>query len=125
VDSSVILSVVLNQPGNEGLTGLSQQTLVTSTLTKVEVLRVVTKTEDSLLPRAEKLLNQITFVAMDDVILNRASKYPSAITVKTLDAIHLATAEVISPLIEGIITFDKQMAKNAQLLNLKVYSITS
>ena len=42
---------------------------------------------------------------------------------KTADAIHLATAETLSLLIEGVITLDKQMAKNAKKLNLVVFEV--
>ena len=61
-------------------------------------------------------------IDMSEVILKRAESYPSDITVKAADAIHLATAETISSMIRGIITFDKQMAKNAERLGLKVFS---
>jgi predicted nucleic acid-binding protein len=42
--------------------------------------------------------------------------------VKASDAIHLATTEALSSLIKGIITLDKQMAKNADRLGLEVFS---
>jgi len=61
---------------------------------------------------------------MAESILSRAENYPSQITVKTADAIHLATAETLSPLIEGVITLDKQMAKNAKKLSLVVFEVT-
>lgn len=121
VDSSVILSVIFNESEVAKLPTLFRNEFVTSDLSKIEVLRNVTKTDDTLLPQARKLLRQISFIEMSNLILERACEYTSEITVKTLDAIHLATAETLSPLIEGVITLDKQMAKNARKLHLTVY----
>ena len=121
VDSSVILSVIFNESEVAKFQTLFRNDLVTSELSKIEVLRTVTKTDDTLLPQARKLLRQLSFIEMSNLILERACEYTSEITVKTLDAIHLATAETLSPVIEGVITLDKQMAKNARKLHLTVY----
>ncbi len=94
---------------------------ITSDLSKVEVLRNVTKVDATLIPSAEKLLEQFDFIEISKGVLRRASEYPQEIKSKTLDAIHLATAETLLPLIDGIVTFDKGMARDAQFLNLVVY----
>lgn len=117
----MILSVIFNESEVAKFPTLFRNDLVTSDLSKIEVLRNVTKTDDTLLPQARKLLRQLSFIEMSNLILERACEYTSEITVKTLDAIHLATAETLSPLIEGVITLDKQMAKNARKLHLTVY----
>jgi predicted nucleic acid-binding protein len=122
VDSSVILASVFEEPNSIELSSVLKDHPVTSRLSSVEVLRAVTKFNDLLLPRAQHLLTQFSFVDVSNTILNRAESYSSEITVKASDAIHLATAETISPLIDGVITLDKQMAKNADRLGLKVLS---
>ena len=121
VDSSAIVAVVFDEPEALALENILQSAPVTSRLSKVEVLRRVNKFDETLLPRAEKVLSQFQLVEMTESILVRAENYPPQITAKTADAIHLATAETLSPLIEGVLTLDKQMAKNAQKLNLTVY----
>ncbi|MCX6445221.1 MAG: type II toxin-antitoxin system VapC family toxin [Actinobacteria bacterium] len=121
VDSSAIVAVIFDEPEALALENILQSAPVTSRLSKVEVLRRVNKFDETLLPRAEKVLSQFQLVEMTESILVRAENYPPQITAKTADAIHLATAETLSPLIEGVLTLDKQMAKNAQKLNLTVY----
>lgn len=121
VDSSAIVAVIFDEPEALELENILESTPVTSRLSKVEVLRRVNKFDESLLPRAQKILSQFQLVEMTESILIRAENYPPQITAKTADAIHLATAETLSPLIEGVLTLDKQMAKNAQKLNLTVY----
>ena len=121
VDSSAIVAVIFDEPEALELENILESTPVTSRLSKVEVLRRVNKFDESLLPRAQKILSQFQLVEMTESILIRAENYPPQITAKTADAIHLATAETLSPLIVGVLTLDKQMAKNAQKLNLTTY----
>ena len=122
MDSSAILSVIFNEGNVQNISRALAGNMVTSELSRVEVLRNVTKTEESLLPHAQELLDQFDFIGMSTLILQRAAYFPVEITAKTLDAIHLATAETLSSIVDGIITFDKQMAKNAEKLGLKVFS---
>ena len=117
----MILASVFEEPNSIELSSVLKDHPVTSRLSSVEVLQAVTKFNDLLLPRAQQLLTQFSFVDISNTILNRAESYSSEITVKAADAIHLATAETISPLIDGVITLDKQMATNAQKLKLTLY----
>jgi predicted nucleic acid-binding protein len=121
VDSSAIVAVIFDEPEALALEEILESAPVTSRLSRVEVLRRVNKFDETLLPRAQKVISQFQLVEMAESILIRAESYPPQITVKTADAIHLATAETLSPLIEGVITLDKQMAINARKLNLTVY----
>jgi predicted nucleic acid-binding protein len=121
VDSSAIVAVIFDEPEAFALEEILESAPVTSRLSRVEVLRRVNKFDEALLPRAQKVISQFQLVEMAESILIRAESYPPQITVKTADAIHLATAETLSPLIEGVITLDKQMAINARKLNLTVY----
>ena len=121
VDSSAILSVIFGEGPGTNLSKVFKNGAITSELSRVEVLRNVTKVDTTLIPSAEKLLEQFDFIMISQGVLRRASEYPQDIRSKTLDAIHLATAETLQPLIDGIVTFDKGMAKDAQYLNLVVY----
>jgi predicted nucleic acid-binding protein len=94
---------------------------ITSRLTKVEVLRKIRKVDSELIPRADLLLSQMLFAEMTESVLSRAENYPAEISAKSADAIHLATAETLSPLIDGVLTLDKQMATNARKLGLRVF----
>lgn len=123
VDSSAILSIIFEESEAAQISPVFKEQLVTSELSRVEVLRTVTKTAAYLLPHAEKLLAQFSFIRIEKEILHRASSYPAEISAKTLDAIHLATAEVLSSLVNGVVTLDKQMAKNAEKLNLRVFKV--
>ena len=95
---------------------------ITSRLSGVEVLRSVNKFDPLLVNYAKSVMKQISVCEIEEDILRRAESYGPEITVKASDAIHLATTEALSSLIKGIITLDKQMAKNADRLGLEVFS---
>jgi len=99
-DSSVLLRVLLGQPG--GLPDWrTRRGGIASALVKVECLRTLDRlrvranlTDEIFAPRREaafRLLDALDVVAIDDAVLERASQpFPTAL--RTLDAIHLATA---------------------------------
>ena len=86
----------------------------------MEVFRTVMKKDPTLLQRASDILLRIEFVEITDQIIDNASAYPQEITLKSSDAIHMATAELLLDVDDELVTFDKQMAYNAELLGIKV-----
>ncbi len=121
VDSSAILSTLLQESGSLDLSKILDETPITSRLSRVEVLRTVNRTDIFLVPLAETLLAQFSIVNIDEAILTRAENYGPSIKSKSSDAIHLATAEAVSSISRGIITLDKKMFADAQKLKLTVY----
>ena len=121
-DSSVIISSILNPYQVTQLKSNSRNRLFTSRLSQVEVLRVITKLDQTLNPRAVDLLRELEYIELVDEIIDLASLYPAEITLKSSDAIHMATAEQILDVDDLLVTYDKQMARNAQALGYKVLS---
>ncbi|CAB5058297.1 unannotated protein [freshwater metagenome] len=59
---------------------------------------------------------------MNPAILSSAENFPESITLRSLDAIQIATVIFLDKSIEGVVTYDKQMIENAKKLGLKVIS---
>jgi predicted nucleic acid-binding protein len=66
------------------------------------------------------ILRKVQFIEITDQIIDDASSYPTDITLKSSDAIHMATAELLLDVDDVLLTFDKQMALNAERLGIKV-----
>ncbi len=98
-----------------------QDEMITSRLTRVEVFRTITKSAPELRASVEIFFQRCYLIGLEPVILRIAENYPAEITLKSSDAIHVATAQTIARFIEGIVTLDKQMASNATRLGLHVY----
>lgn len=119
-DSSVLLQIILRLDDKLNLTtGFNGQNF-TSRLSQVEVLRTIMKNKPELLERATHLLLQLQFVEISDQVIDSASTYPQEITLKSSDAIHMATAELLLDVDDVLVTLDKQMALNAERLGIKV-----
>ena len=120
LDSSFIISLILRDPRIDELAKQLSGTPFSSRLGHTEVIRSLTKFHPESLTAGRALLKNIGIIPIDEEILQRVESYPSAITLKTADAIHIATAEALLDRGDSIVTLDKQMATNAELLGLAV-----
>jgi predicted nucleic acid-binding protein len=88
-------------------------TWVSSALLRIEVMRTVTRVFPALLPDARDLLLAFDFVNIDDDIVDAAMNEPDRM-LRSLDAIHLATARVLGTDLTGLATYDDRLAAAAK-----------
>lgn len=120
-DSSAILEVMFKQKNSELISALLGDSIFTSRLTRVEVLRQIAKRGPHLREGCEEFFITCNLIEIERRFLKHAENYPPEITLKSSDAIHIATVECLQPLISGIVTLDKQMILNAKRLGIRVY----
>jgi predicted nucleic acid-binding protein len=94
---------------------------VSSALLRIEVTRVVTRAIPALLPDARDLLLAFSFVAIDDDIVEGAMNEPDR-GLRSLDAIHLATARVLGEDLDAIVSYDDRLLKAAAEAGMPVAS---
>ena len=119
-DSSVLLSVIFDPGTEKNFIKTARQEFFTSRLSQVEVLRTVMKVDPELVNRAARILRKVQFIEITDQVIDDASAYPREISLKSSDAIHMATAEQLLDVDDVLVTFDKQMVLNAERLGIKV-----
>lgn len=91
-----------------------------SALLRVELLRAAKRAgAPALVAEARRLLGGITLVSIDTPILDRAAELDPAV-LRTLDAIHLATALTLGSDLDALVTYDSRMAEAARTLGLPV-----
>lgn len=123
LDSSALVKLVAREPETPALLSLLEPRpeVVSSALARVEVLRAVARagrTSDTL-ARAEAVLSRVVLVAMDGEILDgAASLQPAAL--RSLDAIHLATALILHPEADMFVSYDERLNAAAALAGLRV-----
>lgn len=81
---------------------------VSSTLLRVEVMRAVTRAMPVLVPDARELLLAFDYISIDDDIVDAAMNEPDR-RLRSLDAIHLATARVLGTDLGGLATYDDRL----------------
>ncbi|HEX4745767.1 MAG TPA: type II toxin-antitoxin system VapC family toxin [Gaiellaceae bacterium] len=93
----------------------------TSRLTVVELVRSVRRADPALEPAARRLIGGVTLVADSNrVLLDAAQLEPQ--TLRTLDAIHVATAYRIRSVLAAFVSYDARQLAAAEALGLPVAS---
>ena len=122
VESSALAKLVVVEVGSGALRGhLRGRSLVTSALTRLEVARAVRRAGVPAVPTLEEVLRTVTVIAIHDEVLRRAGQLdPPAL--RSLDAIHLATALHLAEDLDNFITYDRQLGRAAVAAGLSVDS---
>jgi predicted nucleic acid-binding protein len=123
LDSSALVKLILPEAETVPLLRLllSWPYRIASQVAFVEVHRAVRRVseDDVVLRRAEEVLNTIHFMDIHSGVLCEAS-FLQPRTLRSLDAIHLASALNLRPELGAMVTYDGGMAEAAKRLHLKV-----
>jgi predicted nucleic acid-binding protein len=95
--------------------------LVSSALARTEVLRALLPAGEIALSRGREVLRRLDLVRISDRVLDAAG-YLEPAQVRSLDAIHLATAQLLGADLGHVVTYDDRMADAARSLGLKTTS---
>ena len=85
---------------------------VSSVLMRIELTRAVARAMPALLPEARDLLTAFSYIAIDDEIVDAAMSEPDR-ALRSLDAIHLATARLLAPELDALVAYDDRLIKAA------------
>jgi predicted nucleic acid-binding protein len=123
VDSSAIVKLVVNEPESAALRRYlrRRRPLVSSALARTEVLRALLQEGERGIARAGAVLGRVDLVRVNDRILTDAGTLLPA-DLRSLDAIHLATARQLGSDLAHVVTYDERMLRAARLLGLSVAS---
>lgn len=123
LDASGAAKLVVEEAESQALsTWLSDRPLLASSaLLRTELTRAVRRREPGLVTRARELLLRIGLREIDSDVLGIAAAL-SPVSVRTLDAIHLATALGLAAELTALVTYDRRMIEAAALLGLPVAS---
>ena len=93
--------------------------LVSSALLYPELVRAVSRHRPELVGRAVLLLQRIMMVPLGADVLRSAATIGTPL-LRTLDALHLATAAVVASQLDAFVTYDKRLAEAAAGIGLEV-----
>ncbi len=123
LDSSAAVKLIVREAESEALESWLRphDVLTSSALLRTELLRAIRRGAPCRIAAARAALAAFTLRAVDDEILDAAGDIgPSSI--RSLDAIHLATALRLATALDAIVTYDRRMIEGAVLLGLPVAS---
>lgn len=122
INSSAILKLLISEKESIALVAFLDAPVKTSVISRVEVIRSLNRISPEKIAEGQVALSRFEMTPVSSPILMLAENFPVSITLKSLDAIHVATVIFLDKLVEGIITYDKAMIKNAKELGIKVVS---
>jgi uncharacterized protein len=124
-DTSAVIKLLVEESHSKAFAAFydshSDAEWVSSALLRVELMRAVTRSAPVLLPAARELLQVFSYIAIDDEIIDAAMNEPDRM-LGSLDAIHLATARLLGPDLDGLVSYDDRLSRAAQDAGLALIS---
>ena len=124
LDSSALIKLIFEEPETSSLAHFldAWPTRASSSLASVEVLRTARVVADELVTRhARNLLAHVHLIRPGDLVLAAATRVEPA-SLRTLDAIHLATAVSLGHELAGMVVYDRRLAGAARDAGLTVWA---
>jgi uncharacterized protein len=121
LDSSAIVKLVVAEPESAALRRYlrRRRPLVSSALAKAEVLRALLLLGEQAVRRGQEVIARLELIRISDRILATAGQLLPA-ELRTLDAIHLATALELGGDLVRVITYDERMHTAATAIGCSV-----
>jgi predicted nucleic acid-binding protein len=123
LDSSAIVKLAVREPESDALRRhlRRRRPWVSSALARTEVLRSLLANGEDAVAAGRAVLARCDLVRVNDRVLNLAGTMSPA-ELRSLDAIHLATAERLRDEISEIVVYDERMADAARQAGHRVVS---
>ena len=120
LDSSAIVKLVSRERETPDLVEVlrADPAVISSALAWTEVIRAVRRARGPI-ARASQVLEGIAFVPIDEGILQAAADL-KPVGLRTLDAIHIATALTLGDDISNLVAYDRHLAEAATAAGIPV-----
>ena len=125
LDSSAIVKLVVREPESVALFDWlgAWPERISSAVARVEVLRALARSRaaESARRRAREILDRVALMPIDRSVLEAAGQIGPT-SLRSLDAIHLATALSVGSDLAGVVTYDERMAQAAVRARIDVWA---
>lgn len=121
-DTSVLVKLAVVEAESAALVewiAREQATFASSDLARTELIRAVRRSAPAALAQAREVLARVLLVRASARIFDEAGRL-DPLEVRSLDAVHLATALALGDDLESVVTYDERMAAAATALGLRV-----
>lgn len=121
VDSSALVKLAVREPESAALRRYlgRHRPLVSSALARTEVVRALLPLGPEAVRRGREVLARVDLMRINDRVLDAAGLLEPA-ELRSLDAIHVASAEQLGSDLRGFVTYDESLAAAARGRGLRV-----
>jgi predicted nucleic acid-binding protein len=125
LDSSALLKLLHEEAESaalaDWLAAQAQTPVVSSELAKVEVARACRRINPATLPEATALLAGLDLIPLSGAVIDEAANVEGT-TLRSLDAIHLASALSIQADLSAFVAYDHRLAEAASTAGLEPHA---
>ena len=125
LDSSALLKLLVEETESAALAlWISEQPrtpVVSSEVARVEVIRAARRLDEVVVPAARTLMAQIDLIPLRSGLIDQAADVGEP-ALRSLDAIHLASALAISADLTTFVAYDQRLLAAARSANLEINS---
>ncbi|MBX9717631.1 MAG: type II toxin-antitoxin system VapC family toxin [Microbacteriaceae bacterium] len=122
LDTSAVVKLLLVEKESRALrASIDHQDWASSALLRTELPRTVVRVDPSVVPRALDLLSQGNLLVIDTQVLDTAARL-SPPSLRSLDAIHLASALQLRDELTAFVAYDDRLLAAASALGMPVAS---
>ncbi len=121
-DTSALVKLVVAEPETAALRAWlteADRGPVACDLVRTELMRAVRRSAPDRVGRARQVLDGVTLCEVTSAVFEAAGRL-DPVTLRSLDAIHLASALDLGDDIEGFVTYDARLAESATAFGLSV-----
>ena len=122
VDSSALVKLIVNEQHSKSLSSWvdgCKQDLFISELARTEVSRAIARVDSNLNKQFNAIVTRFGVIRVSTQVLTIAAVL-SPTTLRTLDAIHLASCVILSDDLTGFVTYDNAQASAASINSIEV-----
>jgi predicted nucleic acid-binding protein len=119
LDSSALVKLAVPEPETAALRAELEgwDRYVSSALVQTEVVRACARVGTAARRVAERVVASLDLLAIDDEILNAAARL-KPLELRTLDAIHVASAQMLGSALGALIAYDTRLVQSAKAAKL-------
>ena len=124
LDSSAIVKLVQREAESNALRRFLRRhradRRVTSALARVEVVRAISGGGPAAIAHGRRQLARVDEIAIDRDLLDTAATIAPGMLLRSLDAIHLASAQALAADLRAVVTYDQRLAAAGHTLGMTV-----
>ena len=122
IDSSALVKLIVNEQHSKSLSSWidgCKQDLFISELARTEVSRAIARVDPNLNKQFNAIVTRFGVIRVSTQVLTIAA-FLSPTTLRTLDAIHLASCVILGDDLTGFVTYDNAQASAASINSIEV-----
>jgi uncharacterized protein len=119
LDSSALVKLVIPEPETGALRAEISlwERRVSSALVRTEVVRACARVSVTARRVAERVVASLDLLAIDDAVLEAAARL-KPLELRTLDAVHIASAQVLGAALGAVAAYDTRLIEGARAARL-------